>query len=59
MLEWMRAVADPPCPWTADAKRLAEEHFGAGVVAAWGRTQGQHQERAERARKRRRGHAPT
>ena len=35
MLRWMRAEADPPCPWTADTEAKAKAHFGEGKVAMW------------------------
>ena len=36
VLRWLRAEADPPCPWTALTEAKAKAHFGEAEVASWG-----------------------
>ena len=36
MLRWLRAEADPPCPWSAATEARAKAHFGEAEVASWG-----------------------
>ena len=36
VVRWLRAEADPPCPWTAETEDNAMAELGEAEVASWG-----------------------